>query len=164
VLTVDDILMLVSLIIAITGMGVAFFWRNKLNRPSDRDAAAEHDAAYRWDDEKLRFPEYKYRRASESGYQSDERNYRWNGDRHIEPAGVRKSRIRGLSDMHELSNDERNLLRHYAEDDRVIGGLQRTPAHQHLLRIGYIREQSVDIQDLLIIVTDAGRRALRSAS
>ena len=29
------------------------------------------------------------------------------------------------SHMHELSNDERNLLRHYAEGERVISGLQR---------------------------------------
>jgi len=35
--------------------------------------------------------------------------------------------------MHELSNDERNLLRHYAEGERVISGLQRTPAHRHLV-------------------------------
>ena len=66
--------------------------------------------------------------------------------------------------MHELSNDERNLLRHYAEHDRVISGLQRTHAHRHLLGVGYIREQSLNVKDLLITVTDAGRKALRSAS
>jgi hypothetical protein len=43
--------------------------------------------------------------------------------------------------MHALSDDERNLLRHYAEGERVVIGLQRTPAHRHLLGIGYNQEQ-----------------------
>jgi hypothetical protein len=32
--------------------------------------------------------------------------------------------------MRELSDDERNLLRHYSEHDRVINTHDRTPAHQ----------------------------------
>jgi len=59
--------------------------------------------------------------------------------------------------MHELTEDERSLLRHYCERERVINGLQRTPTHLRLLDLGYIKEQSVNIQDLLIIVTDVGR-------
>jgi hypothetical protein len=66
--------------------------------------------------------------------------------------------------MHELSDDERNLLRDYAEGERVVSGFQRTPAHRHLLRIGYVQEQPMSGQDALIAVTDGGRKALRDAS
>jgi hypothetical protein len=59
--------------------------------------------------------------------------------------------------MHDLTEDERRLLKHYCERERVITGLQRTHAHLRLLDLGYIEEQSVNIQDLLIVVTDAGR-------
>jgi hypothetical protein len=59
--------------------------------------------------------------------------------------------------MHELTEDERNLLRHYCERERVISGLDRTHAHLRLLDLGYIKEQSVNVQDLLIVMTDAGR-------
>jgi hypothetical protein len=61
--------------------------------------------------------------------------------------------------MRELSNDERNLLRHYAELERLVRGSQRTPIHQHLLRIGFIEEKPVNLRDTLICVTDAGRKA-----
>ena len=50
--------------------------------------------------------------------------------------------------MRELTNDERNLLRHYAEQDRLIRGPQRTPIHQHLLRIGFIEEKPVNLREL----------------
>jgi hypothetical protein len=66
--------------------------------------------------------------------------------------------------MRDLSNDERNLLRHYSERDRVINTRDRTSAHQHLLGVGYIEEHAVNIQELLISVTEAGRQALRSPS
>jgi hypothetical protein len=66
--------------------------------------------------------------------------------------------------MNELSNDERNLLRQYAEGDRLISGSQRAPVHQHLLRIGFIEEKPVSLRESLIIVTDSGRKALGSAS
>jgi len=67
--------------------------------------------------------------------------------------------------MRELSDDERNLLRHYSERDRpVINTRDRTAAHQHLLGVGYIKEHAVSIQDLEITVTEAGRQALRSPS
>ena len=39
---------------------------------------------------------------------------------------------------------------------------ERTATHQHLLSKGYIEERSVNLQDLLIIVTEAGRTALSS--
>jgi hypothetical protein len=64
--------------------------------------------------------------------------------------------------MRELSNDERNLLRYYAERDRVINTRDRTSDHQHLLGVGYIKERGVNIQELLISATEAGRQALRS--
>jgi len=66
--------------------------------------------------------------------------------------------------MRVLSDDERNLLRFYCERDRVINIQDRTPTHQHLLGIGYIKERSVSVEYLLISVTDAGRKALRSPS
>jgi len=78
--------------------------------------------------------------------------------------GLEFNRIRGLSHMRVLSDDERNLLRFYCERDRVINIRDRTPAHQHLLGIGYIKERSVSVEYLLISVTDAGRKALRSPS
>jgi hypothetical protein len=60
--------------------------------------------------------------------------------------------------MNDLSDDERNLLRHYSEAERLIDGTDRSAAHQHLLRMGYIEERAVNLRDLLIVVTDAGRR------
>ena len=62
--------------------------------------------------------------------------------------------------MDRLSDDERNLLRYYAEADRVIHGPRRGVLHQHLLRLGYIEEHAVEQQNSLILVTDAGRKAL----
>ena len=58
--------------------------------------------------------------------------------------------------------DERKLLRYYAETDRIIHGLVRGTLHQHLLRMGYIEERKVKPQDLLIVVTEAGQKVLRS--
>ena len=66
--------------------------------------------------------------------------------------------------MTKLSDDERNLLRHYAERERVINGFQRTAPHQHLLHLAYIEERAVNVQDLLIVVTEAGQAALSSTS
>jgi len=64
--------------------------------------------------------------------------------------------------MQKLADEERQLLRHYGERERVISGLQRTFAHQYLLDLGYIKEQSVNIQELLVVVTEAGRKVLSS--
>jgi len=38
--------------------------------------------------------------------------------------------------MNDLSNDERNLLRYYAETKRIIHGPVGGAVHQHLLRGG----------------------------
>ena len=64
-----------------------------------------------------------------------------------------------------LNNIERELLRHYSERERIIGG-QRTSEHRRLLALGYIREQRVhpNTSDRRIIVTPAGYAALESAS
>ena len=48
--------------------------------------------------------------------------------------------------MRKLSDRKRNLLRHCAEQERVISGFQRTTTHQPLLRIGYIEERAVNLQ------------------
>jgi hypothetical protein len=42
--------------------------------------------------------------------------------------------------MNDLSDDKRNLLRYYAETERIIHGPVRGAVHQHLLRSGYIEE------------------------
>ena len=66
--------------------------------------------------------------------------------------------------MPELSDDERNLLRYYAESERIIHGLGRGAVHEHLLRMGYIEERAVNVRDTLVVVTAAGERALHSRS
>jgi hypothetical protein len=60
--------------------------------------------------------------------------------------------------MNKLSDDERNLLRYYAETERIIQGPMRGAVHQHLLRSGYIKERT------MVVVTAAGRKALRNGS
>jgi hypothetical protein len=62
--------------------------------------------------------------------------------------------------MSKLSTDERNLLRYYAETARILHGSGRGVVHQHLLSMGYIEERTVNMQDSVIVVTQAGRRAL----
>jgi hypothetical protein len=64
--------------------------------------------------------------------------------------------------MNKLSDDERNLLRYYAETERIIHRPVRGTVHQHLLGMGYIEEGTVDTQGALVVVTAAGRRALRN--
>ena len=49
--------------------------------------------------------------------------------------------------MSKLSTDERNLLRYYAETARIIHGIGRGAVHQHLLRMGYIEERPINLQD-----------------
>ena len=66
--------------------------------------------------------------------------------------------------MNGLSDDERNLLRYYAETDRIHHGPLRGAVHQHLLRSGYIEERTVNARGSLVVVTAAGRRALRDRS
>lgn len=66
--------------------------------------------------------------------------------------------------MNELSDDERNLLRYYAETERIIHGPVRGAVHQHLLRSGYIEESPIKPKGALIMVTAAGRNALRQRS
>jgi hypothetical protein len=62
--------------------------------------------------------------------------------------------------MNKLSGGERNLLRYYAETERILRGAERGAAHQHLLRMGYIEERPVNLQDSVVVVTQAGRKAL----
>ena len=62
--------------------------------------------------------------------------------------------------MSKLSTDERNLLRYYAETARILHGSGRGVVHQHLLSMGYIEERTVNMQDSVIVLTQAGRMAL----
>jgi hypothetical protein len=66
--------------------------------------------------------------------------------------------------MNKLSGGERNLLRYYAETERILHGAERGTAHQHLLRSGYIEERTIDARGALVVVTAAGQRALRNRS
>jgi hypothetical protein len=59
-----------------------------------------------------------------------------------------------------LSNIECQLLRHYSEEERLIGKHARSQQHLRLLALGYIREHVVDAGNLLVIVTAAGLTAL----
>jgi hypothetical protein len=45
---------------------------------------------------------------------------------------------------------ERNLLRYYAETERVLHGAVRGAIHQHLLRSGYIEGRTVDARGALV--------------
>ena len=62
--------------------------------------------------------------------------------------------------MNKLSGGERNLLRYYAETERILHGPERGAVHQHLLRMGYIQERPVNLRDSVVVVTQAGRKAL----
>jgi len=51
------------------------------------------------------------------------------------------------------------------ETERIIQGPMRGAVHQHLLRSGYIKERTtVDARGALVVVTSAGRKALRNRS
>ena len=71
---------------------------------------------------------------------------------------------RGQSAKNELSDDERNLLRYYAERERVIHGPVRGAVHQQLFRSGYIEGRRVKTQGALVVMTAAGQRALRQSN
>jgi hypothetical protein len=62
--------------------------------------------------------------------------------------------------MPELTDDERHLLRQLGECERVVSGPQRPKGIQRLVELGYVREESLNIQDLRFTITDAGRAAL----
>ena len=51
------------------------------------------------------------------------------------------------------------------ETERIIQGPMRGAVHEHLLRNGYINERTtVDARGALVVVTAAGRKALRNRS
>ena len=52
------------------------------------------------------------------------------------------------------------LLQHYIQCKRIIHGVQRSPGHHPLLKLGFIEEHPVSIKNLLITVTAAGRTAI----
>jgi hypothetical protein len=60
----------------------------------------------------------------------------------------------------KLLSDERNLLRYYAEAQRILHGAERGAVHQHLLRMGFIEEKTFGLKGAMIIVTEPGRSAL----
>ena len=62
--------------------------------------------------------------------------------------------------MSRLLSDERNLLRYYAETQRILHGPERGAVHQRLLRMGYIEEKTFGLKDAVVVVTQPGRAAL----
>ena len=62
--------------------------------------------------------------------------------------------------MPELTDEERQLLQQLNERERVVSGPQRPRGIQRLVDLGYVREESVNIQDLRFTITDPGRVAL----
>lgn len=66
--------------------------------------------------------------------------------------------------MSKLLSDERSLLRYYAESERLLHGPERGAVHQHLLRMGYIEEQPVNLQNAMVVLTQAGRDSLAQTS
>jgi hypothetical protein len=66
--------------------------------------------------------------------------------------------------MSRLLSDERNLLRYYAETQRILHGPERGAAHQHLLCMGFIEERTFGLKDAVVVVTQPGRTALGFSS
>jgi hypothetical protein len=64
--------------------------------------------------------------------------------------------------MNDLSDDDRNLSGYYAETERILHGRERGVLHQHLLSMGYIEEGAANTRGAPVVVTAAGRRALRN--
>jgi hypothetical protein len=50
--------------------------------------------------------------------------------------------------MNKLSGGERNLLRYYAETERILHGAERGAAHQHLLLTAVAARQFELVSDL----------------
>jgi hypothetical protein len=61
--------------------------------------------------------------------------------------------------MPKLTDEERRLLQQLSERERIVSGLQRPQGIQRLVDLGYVREESLNIQDLRFTITDAGRGA-----
>lgn len=59
-----------------------------------------------------------------------------------------------------ISEIERQLLRHYSERERTARTTRRSYQHQRLLALGFIREQNLNIGEVLITLTPAGYAAL----
>jgi hypothetical protein len=72
---------------------------------------------------------------------------------HAELINVEKDQNCRTASMKVLSDEERNLLRYYAETERIIHGPERGVVHQHLLHIGYIEERRVNARGASIVVT-----------
>jgi hypothetical protein len=64
-----------------------------------------------------------------------------------------------VSAVSKVLSDERNLLRYYAETQRIIHGSERGAVHQHLLRMGFIEERTFGLKDAVVVVTQPGRLA-----
>jgi hypothetical protein len=71
-----------------------------------------------------------------------------------------QSKGRWQRQMPKLTHEEIALLKHYRAGERTITGLERSQAHQRLLKLGYIEEQPLNLMDSRITITSDGRSAL----
>ena len=62
--------------------------------------------------------------------------------------------------MHNLTDEEIALLKHYRRRERVETEPLRSKAQQRLLNLGYIDEQPLNLMDSRIAITADGRSAL----
>ena len=62
--------------------------------------------------------------------------------------------------MHNLTDEEIALLKHYQTRERVETEPLRSKAQQRLLNLGYIEEQTLNLMDSRIAITADGRSAL----
>jgi hypothetical protein len=60
--------------------------------------------------------------------------------------------------MPELSDNECNLLRYYAETEHILHGNERGAVHQHPPSNGHIEERTFDTRDALVVVTATGQK------
>jgi hypothetical protein len=65
--------------------------------------------------------------------------------------------------MAELTDVEMHLLEQLAKRERVVSGPERPQGIQRLVELGYVLEESLNIQELRFTITDAGRSALPRA-
>jgi hypothetical protein len=63
-----------------------------------------------------------------------------------------------------LSEIEKHLLLHYSEGECFISPRLRSHQHRRLVAFGYIREDVIDIGNLLVRVTPTGYAALNDGT
>ncbi len=108
-------------------------------------------------------------RAENIGSGSSPQSNGFETDRHVAVIPNRPCPPIGSSSQHYaresgggrmLSEIERQLLHYYSQRERIFRAARRSIQHQRLLALGYIREQSLNIRELVVTLTPAGYAAL----